>query len=727
MIIDELISILGYEVKGEDKARRFAAGMDSIAAKAKTMATVMVAAGTLAAGAVAAVGAGMFKMAKDAAGPLDDLVKFSDRVNVNIESLQEWQFAAEQSGASAGEFQGSIETLSKNLGEVARGTGRAKKAFDDYGLSAKDANGKIKSADVVMGELADKFQKLTDQQALDLGGKLGMTPGMITMLKSGRVEIEKLQDQARKNGLIFSEEDARNAERFNDALNLFDRSVKAIRHRIGVEFLPVLSDVMDGIQGWMQGNQELIRQNIKVWSGRVVSFMRDFIGVLIPAVTAVGRFAGALVSAVGAVGRFVSEMLGLKTEWAGVMLVLGAITAVVAPWLAAFGALVLIVEDFVVYLQGGESLIGAAIDRIKAKFNEWAPSISAAWDSVLAVLEKAPQFKVFEGAVNRLKEYGLDQLFNSWKEAGVAVWEGIRTLGSGLADVAKAVAGLMSGDGKPTAISMLADSLGRFFSSALIANIQVLSGQVKIIASGFRTLGEVLSKIAKGDWSGAFDAFVEGFKRQAEIVTQIIEKVIQAFVPDFNLEEAWGGVVKFFEDMASRISGIADRIVGTANRIREALGLDASPMGKISERRDGESAAASVGGMLNSGKGEAGQKGATGAPPRAANSNSPYALPGDPEPKTYIGIDPDKLQKMLENFKGNSEIASPEQSLKAVNQNMEDNRQDNRDQSVNPSITINQTVQQATQAPAAAAQATATAVSGAASARPARVEGSPQF
>uniref|UniRef100_A0A7C1NVR9 Phage tail tape measure protein n=1 Tax=Agrobacterium albertimagni TaxID=147266 RepID=A0A7C1NVR9_9HYPH len=360
MIIEKLVAELGWDLTGEQDLRKFKSGMDKAAAGAARMATAVASAGAIAAGAFAAIGAGMFKLAKDAAGPLDELVKFSDRVNVNIEALQEWQFAAEQSGASAGEFQGAVTTLSKNLAEVARGTGRAEKAFKDYGISAKDAQGRIKSADVVMGELAEKFQKLTDQQALDLGQKLGMTPGMITLLKSGTAEIDKLRQQARDNGLVFTEEEARNAERFNDSLNLFQRSIKAISHRIGVEFLPVLADGMDYLQGWIRENQTLIRSNIEVWSGRVVSAMQGFLSLTGRIGTSLDQVGGYVANLL----RFISANKIDLDNWQGLLVFAGALGAAFRPAIAAMAALFLIVDDLLAWGRGGKSVFGDMLEGI---------------------------------------------------------------------------------------------------------------------------------------------------------------------------------------------------------------------------------------------------------------------------------------------------------------------------------------------------------------------------
>lgn len=392
MILQELIAVLGFETKGEQNIKKFEDGLKSAERGLTTFkaAVVGVAAG-LAMEFGRAIGnavnemANPFKLASDAAGPLDQLVKMRDRVGENFEALQEWQFAAGQSGASAGEFQSSVESMTRQLAEAARGTGRAKLALEDYGMSATRSNGDIKQSTEFLLELADKFEGLNEAQQLDLGRKLGLSPGMISLLKTGREEIDKLHAQARDGGLVFSEEDARNAERYNDALSYFQQSIRAIRHYLGVQLLPVLADTLDTWQSWFNVNRDMLRTGIDRGFRFVQHLGSQFM--------AVGR--GAYYAAAGMVD-LVSRITGLdKVASAGVLGagLLGStqlgrgLMVALARRIPAVGAFLLI-DEILTGLRGGDTFIGKleggqeAIDSLREKFSGLGQAITDVADAL---------------------------------------------------------------------------------------------------------------------------------------------------------------------------------------------------------------------------------------------------------------------------------------------------------------------------------------------------------
>jgi hypothetical protein len=341
MVIQELYALLGFKVEGEEGLKKFDDGIKKASGTLSTFQAGLAGfAGGLAAGFANQLArmAGQVTQALNplsAAGEiapiLDNLIKFADRTGVAFDALQELQFAAGQSGASVGEFQSGIQNISKNLAEAARGTGRAKKALEDYGLSAKDAGGNVKSADTFLGELADKFQTLDEGQQLDLASKLGISPAMVTMLKSGNAEIEKLRQQARDAGLIFTEEDARNAEEYNDTLSLFTQSIRALRHAIGVEALPMMTQFLAGMQTWFNANREMLRQNIGdffVRLGRNIAYLSG------------------IVTGIGA-GPWKAMAGGI------LLLAMRAFPATTAIVFLGFA-----IDDLLTFMRGGDSVIG---------------------------------------------------------------------------------------------------------------------------------------------------------------------------------------------------------------------------------------------------------------------------------------------------------------------------------------------------------------------------------
>ena len=347
-IIDELVSILGYEIKGQENLRDFKRGMSDAEKGAKGLAQGITSMARGAVAGMAALGAAvagatgsMFALANAAAGPLDELGKAADRAGVSFEALQELGFAAEQSGSSVGELSNAVEMMSRRLAEAARGQGRAKTALEAYGLSATDAEGNVKSATDFMSELADTFQDLSAAEWLDLGQQLGLSRGLITMLAQGNEEIERLRQTARDAGLIFTDEDARNAEAYNDAMNLLMRSVRAMRDRIAIDLLPTLMTMIGGMQEWLSANREVIQQNVGAALERIARHARTL-------------------------SEHGADMVEALKGWEPLLI---ALARVLFPTAFAIGLLVLAFDDFMTWWSGGgESFLGA--------FSDWLSSFS---------------------------------------------------------------------------------------------------------------------------------------------------------------------------------------------------------------------------------------------------------------------------------------------------------------------------------------------------------------
>ena len=344
-ILDELVSILGFQLEGKENLDAFKRGLDDASKKSESFGASIVGAAKGAVAGLAAIGvavkgatAGMFAMANAAAGPLDEIVKAADRAGVSVEAMQELGFVAEQSGSSVGEMTNAVEMMSRRLAEAARGQGRAKTALEAYGLSATDASGNIKNAADFMGELADTFQGLSEAERLDLGRQLGLSRGLITMLAQGNDEIDRLRQVARDAGLIFTDEDARNAEAYNDAMNLLMRTVRSMRDRIAIDLLPTLMQMIGGMQEWFNANREVIQQNVGDFLQRMARHSRTLSDAL---------------------SQLNESSFPLKELFMGLLFVFRRTWFF---WLLFAGA----VDDLLTYISGeGDSIIGRFIVRIQ--------------------------------------------------------------------------------------------------------------------------------------------------------------------------------------------------------------------------------------------------------------------------------------------------------------------------------------------------------------------------
>ena len=158
----------------------------------------------------------------------DDIGKLADSVNVSTIFLQQYQFAAEQSGISTEGFTKALRFFAKGVGEATMGTGLAKRAFEEMGISLEDVDGKAKNTEDLFKEFFHSLEAIEDPLkrsgllAQVFGSRVGIQ--MANLVKSGAMAMDDLAESA--TGII-DEETIRNAEAFNDTMNRLKRQVLA--------------------------------------------------------------------------------------------------------------------------------------------------------------------------------------------------------------------------------------------------------------------------------------------------------------------------------------------------------------------------------------------------------------------------------------------------------------------------------------------------------------------
>ena len=156
----------------------------------------------------------------------DDIGKLADSVNVSTTFLQQYQFAAEQSGISTEGFTKALRFFAKGVGEATMGTGLAKRAFEEMGISLEDVDGKTKNTEDLFKEFFHSLESIQDPLkrtgllAQVFGSRVGIQ--MANLVKSGAMAMDDLAQSATG---IFDEETIRNAEAFNDTMNRLKRQV----------------------------------------------------------------------------------------------------------------------------------------------------------------------------------------------------------------------------------------------------------------------------------------------------------------------------------------------------------------------------------------------------------------------------------------------------------------------------------------------------------------------
>lgn len=214
--------------------------------------------GTAAAAAAATVAAAFAAMSKMSIDNMDNLYKMSQMAGVTTESLSALGYAAKLSGVSQDQLTQSLVRLSKGMSDAAQGTGEALGAFQ----ALKIDPAKFATTDEALLALAERFAGLEDGTnktalAIALFGRSGAQ--LIPFLNAGRDGIEALKDEARKLGVVFNDEAAKAAEKFNDDLERLKTQLEGVVISITNKMLPALNQFVTGInnikdtnfKGWL--------------------------------------------------------------------------------------------------------------------------------------------------------------------------------------------------------------------------------------------------------------------------------------------------------------------------------------------------------------------------------------------------------------------------------------------------------------------------------------------
>lgn len=341
-ILDTFITRFGFETDktGLDKAKKGLGDFKATALK-------------FAAGVGAILGGGFLltKIAETA----DETIKWADANGVAVESLGELEFATQRQGGSVDGLRGSLSNLNKSIGEVERGTGRAKLAFEDYGLSVKKSNGDTKTADELFVDLNKKFATLSKAQQFDLAMKMGIDKGTILLLQTAPDAISKLRLEAAKLG-VLSRQDAARAAEYVDGLTNIAQSINAIKFEVAGFFFEPLSRFFKMVANG-------------------ISFFRQHKEVLMSLIGVLGLVAAAYAA------------MGIKAAVAWV-LALGPVALIPMLIGLALAALVVLGEDLTSFFSGGESAIGTAVDFYKDLLTSFIKFLGQKKDTIVSGLKE---------------------------------------------------------------------------------------------------------------------------------------------------------------------------------------------------------------------------------------------------------------------------------------------------------------------------------------------------
>ena len=191
---------------------------------------------------VGGVGAFITQMASSA----DKIGKVSAKLGISTDALQKFRFGAEQSGVATSTFDMALQRMTRRVSEAREGTGEAKKALKEMGISLRDSSGNAKTTEQIFMEVADVMKGMTSQSdKVRLAFKLFDSEGvsLVNMMQQGSEAISNYGDQLQRYGGIIDDEAIKASSDFNDALNILSKTSATV-------FTPLIKGLTFVMRGW---------------------------------------------------------------------------------------------------------------------------------------------------------------------------------------------------------------------------------------------------------------------------------------------------------------------------------------------------------------------------------------------------------------------------------------------------------------------------------------------
>lgn len=261
----------------------------------------------------------------------DALAQLSAETGVAIGRVQELGYIASVSGSSADALQGTLQNLSKSIGDASRGVGSAASEFSRLGISVRNSDGTLKNSGQVLDEVRRRFNDLglSMDQRRSMASALGIDQSLIQMLSRTDGEMSRLAATAKSLGTL-SKQDSEQIRAFNDSVTTLRFGFSALQDRIAIGFAPELSRMTEGFITFLDANKDLIANGI----------------------TKLGEGLNVIAQAAVRLAPLIGIMTAMWVALNATMLLNPAVLIA-----AAIVGLILVVDDLIVGLQGGKSVV----------------------------------------------------------------------------------------------------------------------------------------------------------------------------------------------------------------------------------------------------------------------------------------------------------------------------------------------------------------------------------
>ena len=188
--------------------------------------------------------AGFGLLVRSSLNATDSLAKTASKIGTTTEALSALRYAADVTGVATTTMDMALQRFTRRTAEAAKGTGEAKGAIKELGISAQQLNNM--PLDQRMLVLADAFSNVQNESdRLRLAFKLFDSEGaaLVNTLSLGREGLAELLGEAKALGVVMSSDAAKGVEDASDAITRLKAISKGLRDQFVAALAPAIESL----------------------------------------------------------------------------------------------------------------------------------------------------------------------------------------------------------------------------------------------------------------------------------------------------------------------------------------------------------------------------------------------------------------------------------------------------------------------------------------------------
>lgn len=246
--------------------------------------------------------AGLTILTKNIAAVGNSTGDLAAQVSFSTKSLQEWEYIAKFTGASAEQLDSGLQTMTKSMAQLRANAGPLVTAIGRVSPALLNQLKACKSNEEAFELMLASIRKVEDPLkkaylASTFFGSSG--PALVGMANTSKEALAELRKEALRTGNVMDEQAITASQDYTNNMDKLRASILGVSKSLVGKLLPVVNPLIARMTAWIAANRQLIEQRLDAFFARTAEIVQkiDFESII----RGIGRFA----AGVGSVVKFI--------------------------------------------------------------------------------------------------------------------------------------------------------------------------------------------------------------------------------------------------------------------------------------------------------------------------------------------------------------------------------------------------------------------------------------